>query len=500
MKKLRKNELYDFPLFEEIKIINEADLGTDEPYEKPPYVLHRIKGTASRGNFVNKNGRMYPTRVLEKAVSKAQESIKRGKLLGEVDHPEESGTLEKAAIKYTKLWMDGDVMLFEGDVIATKKGEHLALLLNSGIGVGISTRGYGSVRPVEQGNDTIYEVQDDYELKGIDCVLEESNVFGKVSNFESKEPDADAEDADDDDLSNDHIVIENGKDGSKKDSGDSGDDDEDDLEDPETADIEEPEEEPEDDVVLDKPKRRKSEAKKESEETQGGNEDMELTLDILQKDFPEIYEQVRESATAEKMSELKDELEKQLDERIAQAIEAKQEELMAEAIQTVMESDEVSQLKSVVTAIIEAIKPVMPEAKTKEDLEADLVDANEALGAKVAELESAISDKEDALRAVEGEKIAAERKLEEHITLQKVAEKVNSLVEGHRFEKALRDRLVSCKTEDEAVQVFESEVAFISTLVENSAAPTGIGKVDEAEDKKEPIDEAVARQKRLAGL
>ena len=354
---------------------------------------------------------MYPTSVLVKATERAQADIKKGKLLGEVDHPKDSGSLGRTAIKFTKLYMQGDDMLFEGEVLATEAGEHLALLLRSGVGVGISTRGYGSVRPIDGPDGTIYEVQPDYELKGIDCVLEESNEFGKVANFESKE----------------------------------------------------------------------------------GGKRVELTMEMLQNDYPELYAKVVESVKEQIKQEMKESLEKDFELKVSQAIEEKKEELMAEAKKEVMESEEVVQLKAIVEAVVNAVKPMVPEAKTKEELDAELVQANESLQAQIDTLNGVVE-------TLKEEKAQAEKVLEEQENAKKVAEKIDALVAGHRFEKALRQKLAACKTEDEVQKCFETEEAFIASLVEDTVVPTGVGKVKDEDANEEVLSEEVKRQRRLAGL
>ena len=406
----RGRELFEEPLFEDIQILTEEEVGSATKDESP-YKLLTIRGTASRGGVINKNRRLYPTSVLVKATEKAQAAIKQGRLLGEVDHPEDYGSLGRTAIKFTKLYMQGDDMLFEGEVLATKAGEHLALLLRSGVGVGISTRGYGSVRPVDGPDGTFYEVQPDYELKGIDCVLEASNAYGKVANFESKE----------------------------------------------------------------------------------GGKRMELTMERLQNDYPELYAKVVESVKEQVKQEMQESLEKDFELKVSQAIEEKKEELLAEAKKEVMESEEVVQLKAIVESVVNAVKPMIPEAKTKEELDAELVQANESLKAQIDTLNAVVE-------TLKEEKAQAEKLLEEQENAKKVAEKIDALVKGHRFEKALRQKLAACKTEDEVQKCFESEEAFIASLVESTIVPTGAGKVKDENANEEMFSEEIKRQRRLAGL
>lgn len=190
---MSKQELIrEDPIFEEIEFeeLTEAE-------DKDGTKLLTIKGTASRGNMFNKNNRMYPTEVLGKVVEKLQPIINRGSFLGQLDHPNGGffgpgrGDLEGAAIKFTSMWMEGDDMKFTGNVIPTTAGKELEALLRSKVGIGMSTRGYGTMIPFKKPNGkedkSKVVVQDDYELMGVDAVLTPANHFGKIGRYEHKE-------------------------------------------------------------------------------------------------------------------------------------------------------------------------------------------------------------------------------------------------------------------------------------------------------------------------
>jgi len=149
--------------------------------------LVRIRGTASKGGVVNENNRLYPTPVLTKAVENAQKKLQEGKFVGQVDHPDHGeGGLRNTAIKFDAVWIEGDEVKFEADVLPTEDGQVLETLLRSGVGIGMSTRGYGTLEERKSNGETIFEVQDDYELVAIDAVLEQSNEYGKVASFENR--------------------------------------------------------------------------------------------------------------------------------------------------------------------------------------------------------------------------------------------------------------------------------------------------------------------------
>ena len=179
--------LKEQPIFEDIEIEDLTEAEDDG------LKLLKIKGTASRGDVFNKNNRMYPTKVLRKVAENIQPLIKKGKMTGQLDHPSwfDGGGLKGTAIKFTEMWMDGDYLKFEGNVIPTTTGKELEVLLRSKVGVGMSTRGYGTLKPHKdkRGKENFKKlvVQDDYELLGVDAVLNESNQYSKIAQFEHKE-------------------------------------------------------------------------------------------------------------------------------------------------------------------------------------------------------------------------------------------------------------------------------------------------------------------------
>ena len=152
-----------------------------------------IEGVASRGNVTNLNGRYYPTPVLESACEKLQESVANGSFLGELDHPEFNarGSLERAALKFTRLWMEGDDLRYEAQVLRTEHGNKLLALLQDDVRVGMSTRGVGSVKwekinPADDAGE-VAVVQSDFVLYGVDAVNVPSNSAGIAKLRESLE-------------------------------------------------------------------------------------------------------------------------------------------------------------------------------------------------------------------------------------------------------------------------------------------------------------------------
>ena len=133
-----------------------------------------VKGVLQRAESKNQNGRVYPREVLLKEVSKyLEEQVSERRALGELDHPESSVVnLNNASHNVIEMHWDGDDLLGTVEVLSTPSGNILKELFKSGIKLGISSRGLGSVEPVNEknGEDGTGEVQPDFELIAFDFV------------------------------------------------------------------------------------------------------------------------------------------------------------------------------------------------------------------------------------------------------------------------------------------------------------------------------------------
>jgi len=133
-----------------------------------------VKGVLQRAEAKNQNGRVYPRDVLLKEVSKyLKEQVTERRALGELDHPDSSVVnLNNASHNVVEMHWDGDDLLGTVEVLSTPAGNILKELFKSGIKLGISSRGLGSVEPVNEadGGDGTVEVQPDFELIAFDFV------------------------------------------------------------------------------------------------------------------------------------------------------------------------------------------------------------------------------------------------------------------------------------------------------------------------------------------
>ena len=131
-----------------------------------------VKGVLQRAESKNQNGRVYPREVLLKEVSKyLEEQVAERRALGELAHPESSvDNLNNASHNVIEMHWDGDDLLGTVEVLSTPAGNILKELFKSGIKLGISSRGLGSVEPMREGEGDTVEVQPDFELIAFDFV------------------------------------------------------------------------------------------------------------------------------------------------------------------------------------------------------------------------------------------------------------------------------------------------------------------------------------------
>lgn len=143
-----------------------------------------LSGVMQRADAQNGNGRIYPRQVLMREVETYTKLVKERRALGELDHPEDSViNLKNASHLVTECWWDGDDVMGKVQILNTPSGQVLQELVRSGVKLGISSRGMGSVH--ESNGQTI--VEDDFQLICFDFVSEPSTT-GAFMMREHKEP------------------------------------------------------------------------------------------------------------------------------------------------------------------------------------------------------------------------------------------------------------------------------------------------------------------------
>ena len=128
-----------------------------------------VSGVLQRAEAKNQNGRVYPRPILEREVEKyLTENVKQRRALGELDHPDSSIIkLNNVSHNVVDMEWKGNDLVGRVEVLTTPAGNILRELFRAGIKLGISSRGMGSVKQLDE---RTVEVQDDFELIAFDFV------------------------------------------------------------------------------------------------------------------------------------------------------------------------------------------------------------------------------------------------------------------------------------------------------------------------------------------
>jgi hypothetical protein len=129
-----------------------------------------VKGVLQRAESKNQNGRVYPKDLLMREAKKYTENfIQQKRALGELDHPDSSVVnLQNTSHNVMEMHFNGNDLVGTVEVLGTPSGNILKELFKSGIKLGISSRGLGSVETL--GESGAQEVQPDFELIAFDFV------------------------------------------------------------------------------------------------------------------------------------------------------------------------------------------------------------------------------------------------------------------------------------------------------------------------------------------
>jgi hypothetical protein len=129
-----------------------------------------MKGICIQGGVKNANQRVYPVTEISRAVNTLNDQITGGySVLGEVDHPEGLNiNLDRVSHMITEMWMDGPNGYGKLKVLPTPMGQLVKTMLESGVKLGVSSRGSGNV--MEDGSGQV----SDYEIITVDVVAQPS--------------------------------------------------------------------------------------------------------------------------------------------------------------------------------------------------------------------------------------------------------------------------------------------------------------------------------------
>jgi hypothetical protein len=140
--------------------------------EKDGKKNHLIEGVFAQADAKNRNGRIYPMAVMEKAVNKyVDDQVKQGRAVGELNHPDgPTVNLDKVSHLIQDLQFEGKNVMGKALILDTPNGQIVKGLLEGGVKLGVSTRGMGSL---EQRNGAMV-VKDDFILNTVDIVQDPS--------------------------------------------------------------------------------------------------------------------------------------------------------------------------------------------------------------------------------------------------------------------------------------------------------------------------------------
>ncbi len=129
-----------------------------------------MKGICIQGGIRNQNQRVYPVSEISRAVKTLNDQVTGGySVLGEVDHPDDLKiNLDRVSHMITEMWMDGPNGYGKLKILPTPMGQLVKTMLESGVKLGVSSRGSGNVK--EDGSGEV----SDFEIITVDVVAQPS--------------------------------------------------------------------------------------------------------------------------------------------------------------------------------------------------------------------------------------------------------------------------------------------------------------------------------------
>lgn len=130
-----------------------------------------IEGIFMQADKQNKNGRLYPKRIMENEVARYQDLIREKRSLGELGHPPNPQiNLNQVSHLITELKFNGSDIYGRAKILDTPMGKIVQNFIEEGVGLGVSSRGLGSLKE----KNGVNEVQDDFHLATVDIVADPS--------------------------------------------------------------------------------------------------------------------------------------------------------------------------------------------------------------------------------------------------------------------------------------------------------------------------------------
>lgn len=127
-----------------------------------------IEGIFAQSNKPNRNGRIYPKQHMESAMKGFSKVIESKRAMGELNHPQgPTINLDRVSHLIEKMTWNGDDLIGRAKILDTPMGKIAQGLLEGGVQLGVSTRGLGSIKTLNNG---INEVQGDFVMNTVDIV------------------------------------------------------------------------------------------------------------------------------------------------------------------------------------------------------------------------------------------------------------------------------------------------------------------------------------------
>ena len=140
---------------------------------KAPSGNPMVEGILATAEVKNGNGRYYPKELWEREIDKYMEIVKENRATGELDHPDSTIiNLKNVSHIIREIFWKGDKVIGKLEILPTVSGNILKALIENNVSVGVSSRGMGSLKEMNEGT---LEVQDDFELLCWDFVSTPSN-------------------------------------------------------------------------------------------------------------------------------------------------------------------------------------------------------------------------------------------------------------------------------------------------------------------------------------
>ena len=152
------------------EVNDNVNLVTEEVNGEKQY---HIDGIFMQAEQKNRNGRVYPSKVLMNEVKKYNNDyVKSKRAMGELGHPDGPQlNLERVSHLIKELRIDGNDVYGKAKILDTPYGKIVKNLISEGVKIGVSSRGMGSLK---QNSSGVNEVQDDFSLSAVDIVADPS--------------------------------------------------------------------------------------------------------------------------------------------------------------------------------------------------------------------------------------------------------------------------------------------------------------------------------------